>query len=230
MHNSYWVFMKLVAYRKFRPQEEVTPKAQKFYGRMGITESFLRDVSYSGPHELAWAFFARCRIGRKFSAKLRSALATHNIEAKTEERPKLLKRITEKLKRHNRSPGLEVSGLTMVLTSLGIPMPAYPVGSVRDIYGVRVILPLSSTSRDKCYDVLDVVLEVAGIKDATQILSLVDYLAYPEHRFGPGDSYLGRYESLQVSLLYLGVPIEVQIRDARMDHMAKTLVKRNGLD
>jgi len=222
--------MKLVAYRKFRPQEEIAPKAQKFYDRMGIKESFLRDVKYRGPHELAWALVARRKIGKYFSAKLRSALATHNIEAQTEERPKRLKRIAEKLKRRNRSLGHEVSSLTKMLTSLGIPVPAYPVGSVRDLYGIRVILPSSKTSRDECYDVLDVVLEVAGIKDAAELLSMVDYLAYPEHRFGPNDSYLGRYESLQVSLLYLGVPIEVQIRDARMDHMAKTVVKRNGLD
>ncbi len=222
--------MRLVAHRAFRPHEELTQKARQFYRRMGISESFLSDIKYSGPHEAAWAFAARGIMGRRYSKKMRAALDDAGIEADFEERAKRLKRIAEKLTRDNRSPGLDASFLARLLDSARLPAPKYPVGSIRDMFGIRVIIPSSGTSRDDCYDVLDIVLKAAAVTEQSQLLSMVDYLAYPEHRFSPDGEYLGRYESLQVSFIHLGVPIEVQIRDNEMDWKAKNCIKRNGLD
>src|SRR5271157_2493350 len=107
--------MKLVAYREFRPHEELSSKAQKFYTRLGITESFLRDIEYAGPHESAWALMARKQVGKSFSARLRAELKANGIDAEIEERSKRLNRIYNKLMRHNRSIGLEPSPLLKAL-------------------------------------------------------------------------------------------------------------------
>ena len=222
--------MKLVAYGGCPHSAELSPKASKFYGRMGITESFLREVRYAGPHEAAWAFLARRWVGRCFSEKLRAALAKEGLDAQIEERSKKLKRIIDKLTRSDRQSWPESSLLSKVLQSIHLPAPRYSIGSIRDMYGIRVILTSSETSRDACYDVLEIVLRVAGITDASRILSIMDRLAYRVDRFGPDGVYLGRYESLHVSIPYAGVPIEIQIRDTAMDYNAKNLVKRDGLD
>lgn len=220
--------MKLVAYREFRPHEETTPRMSRLYGRMGITESFLRDVGYSGPQEMAWAFAARKAAGKMFARRLSHRL--DGADYYLEERAKDMKRIIEKLARKGRSPGAETERILGLLGKLGLPGLEYPVGSVRDMYGVRVVIPKTASSRDDCYGVLEKAMDAAGIRSREQILSLVDYLAYPEYRFGGDGECLGRYESLQMSFIYLGVPVEVQIRDAEMDWNAKNVVKRSGLD
>jgi hypothetical protein len=223
--------MKLVAYRSFRPLEEQTPKMRELYGRLGIKESFLRDIDYSGPHEVAWAFLAKRIVGQRFSTKLRIALANAGIEAVVEERAKTFKRIVNKLTRNNRSTGLEPSiRMNRFLETLLLPQLTHALGSVKDLYGIRVILPNEPGSRDRCYEVLDVVLRLVGITNESQLLGVSDYLSFRQNRFSSDGKYLGRYESLQVSFMHLGVPVEVQIRDADMDLNAKTTVKRNGLD
>lgn len=220
--------MKLVAYREFRPIEQSTPRMNKLYGRLGIIESFLRDVEYAGPHEMMWAILARKAVGRRFAERLRSELG--GVDFQMEERAKKLERIADKVRRSGRMPGAEVESSLRILSKLGLPHSQNPMGSVRDMYGIRVIIPKTQTSRDDCYLVLEKTLKAAGISGPAEMLSLVDYLAYEQRRYDENDCCLGRYESLQVSFVRFSVPIEVQIRDSEMDWNAKNVVKRAGLD
>jgi (p)ppGpp synthase/HD superfamily hydrolase len=221
--------MKLMAYRKFRPHEKLSARARTFYSRTGITESFIREIEYDGIRELGWAYLARQKVGRIFSKKLRKALAKKGIQAEIEARPKTLKRIINKLTRVNRLPGREPTQLSkLFFASFNLPEPIHRIGSVGDMYGIRAIIPSSSSSRDTCYDVLELVFSLAKIADQADISHLVDYLSYHQHRFRPDGTYSGRYESLHISFIYLGVPIEIQIRDTEMDFNAKHIVKRQG--
>ncbi|MEW6722976.1 MAG: hypothetical protein AB1324_06965 [Candidatus Micrarchaeota archaeon] len=220
--------MKLVSYREFRPLDQSTPKMERLYGRLGITESFLRDAEYAGPHEMVWAILARNAVGRRFAQTLRRGLK--GIEFTMEERAKSLERIADKIRRSDRMPGAEVEGALKILARLGLMESQYPIGSIRDMYGIRVIIPHGPASRDACYEVLERAMEAAGIGGPSEMLSLVDYLSYEQSRFGADESYLGRYESIHFSFARLSVPIEVQIRDSMMDWNAKNVVKRPGLD
>ena len=220
--------MRLVAYREFRPLEGSTPGMERLYGRLGITESFLRDAEYAGPHEMIWAVLARRAVGRRFAEKLRRELG--GVDFRMEERAKSLARIADKIRRSGRMPGAEVEDALKILSRLGLMQSQYPIGSVRDMYGIRVIIPDSGSSRDRCYEVLERTMGAAGISGQREMLGLVDYLSYEQRRYDEDDRYIGRYESLHVSFVRFSVPIEVQIRDARMDWNAKNFVKRPGLD
>jgi hypothetical protein len=224
--------MKLVTYRSFRPLQEFTPKMNDFYGRKGITESFLRDIQFCGPHELGWILAARNVVGRRLADKLRAALRKEDPGIEIEERSKRLRRIAEKLCRGNRMPGgLEAPDYARKLLRLaGVDAELHSIGSVKDWYGIRLITACTPDSRDKCYALLEKVFEVAGITDISQVAALVDYLSYRQLRFAESGEYLGRYESLHLSFIYQGIPIEVQIRDSEMDRNAKLRVKRAGLD
>lgn len=224
--------MKLVAYRPFRPLEDSTPKMNEFYGRKGITESFLRDIRFSGPHELAWILSARKTIGNRFAEVLRAASTAIDPDIKIEERSKRLGRVVDKIRRGNRMPGgLQAPEYALTLLRLaGIDGGLHSLGSIRDWYGIRLITKYGSGSRDNCYALLERAFEVAGISDISQASALVDYLSYRQERFGENGEYLGRYESLHLAFIHLGIPMEVQIRDSEMDLAAKHRVKRPGLD
>ncbi len=224
--------MELVTYRSFRPLDERTPKMNEFYRKAGITESFLRDVRFDGVHEIAWILAARKLIGRKFAEKLRRELGKDDPHMRIEERSKRLARIAEKLHRSNRmAGGLEAPDyLVRMLRRVGFEGELHSLGSIKDWYGIRLITPCGPQSRDRCYELLERVFEAARISTITQIAALVDYLSYNQSRFAVSGEYLGRYESLHVSFIHLGIPIEVQIRDSEMDWNAKNTVKRPGLD
>ena len=221
--------MKLVKYRHFRSHEETTPTMSRLYGRFGLTESFLKDVKYSGPHELLWIVLARRFIGKFFSRRLRKILQDNNLAA-IEERSKRLYKIFRNLTREGRSPGLEPSPILKAILGFFHIRQLYPIGSIRDWYGIRIVTESDATSRDNCYKILEKVLGTAEIADSSEILGLVDYLSCNQARYDESNSYIGRYESIHLSFIYFGVPIEIQIRDTNMDRNAKTVVKRIGVD
>lgn len=224
--------MKLSRYRSFRPLDESTRKMDEFYGKKGITESFLKDIQFSGPHEIAWILSTRSIVGKMFAKRLKSALRTDNHGIEIEERSKSLSRVAEKLRRKNRMPGgMEGPDYMRKLLHLaGFEGELHSLGSVRDWYGIRLIIPSGPSSRESCYALLESVFDIAEIADITEVSALVDYISYREARFSENGKYLGRYESIHLSFIHLGIPIEVQIRDSEMDWYAKNRVKRTGLD
>lgn len=204
------------------------PEAERAYRRFRIGfPYFLSDVRYDTPAELARAILGRESSGRKFSGMLRDRLDELGWDVGVEERSKKLLRVCGKLTRPGRSLDLLPDFVAKIIQSLGIQRHLHPIGSIRDWYGIRMIYP--DNFRD-CYKLLELALELAGVTDCFQIVHFRDMMVESRPRFDEDGGVVGVYRAIHASVIFEGVPMEVQIRSETNDHLAKTTIKRPGLD
>ena len=199
--------------------------------RLGFMEgSFAQNIKYR-PYELLWALAARKVVGGRFSKKLERALKEAGLEFEIEERAKTLRGIWEKLTRKSRGKGRKLPGIVgRTLDYLGIKYPIFRLSGVRDLYGVRVIVPGKfEADLENCCHAFNVLLRVAGIEDVNQTTRFVNSFCCLEPRFNESREFIGHYDALHLGIIYRGVPIEIQVRNTIIDELAKTVFVRDAV-